>query len=282
MSRPEDKTLNTLRILSPRCACGNQGSIATPGGISVGGNIICQQELAAGSLISLGLAKFACDVSVGGIVFCPQLYSVNDEILQLKRCMVPGPINSAELATLGTVVEPWPIIYAQTICTDQINTNVMEVPILKVGENCQEQPTIYADGDQVNITANLNIVEPISNTILMKTNGYSVETYGPMYNQWNSFKCMKVDYMKGQVIYITASNIFLDIGEHTQIDLEYDADRVPDNTKVKFYFVKCQQLAKAKYNLTITRNGRNYSFASVNHVKKIKLIFVGDCVYLGS
>lgn len=99
MSRPEDKTLNTVRILSDKRASKNQGSIVTSGGIYVGNNIECEKELVAEDLVVKGLTKLAGDVSIGGRLYCPGIYNMSDENICFKR---------------GIMIEKFDIINPQT------------------------------------------------------------------------------------------------------------------------------------------------------------------------
>lgn len=284
MLRTEDKTLNSLRILSPKPAFENQGSIITQGGLYVAKNIL-SSDIVTRTFVSLGITKLVSDVSVGGIIFCPELYSVNEEVIKFKRNLIPGLLKNPsvvdEKASLGTISDPWNIIFAENIKTEQIESSrIAADQTLIAGKNQLEQPSISVRPGEINISDQLNIVDPQTNTVLMKTNGYSLESYGPIYQKWDSFKGIKIDYDPNKILYITASNILLEIGDYHELEMEYDADKVPNDTKVKFYFIKKNQLAKAKYNLKITRFGNTYLFASINRVKKIKLIFTNDYVYL--
>ena len=92
----------------------------------------------------------------------------------------------------------------------------------------------------------LNVSAPGVSRI-MKTSDNGFEVFAPLYQQWNSFRSINVNYNPNQVLYISTSNIFINICNENELELEYDGDRVPNDTKVKFYFVRGNQLAKAKY-----------------------------------
>lgn len=312
MSKPEDKTFNTLRTISDKRATKNNGSIVSNGGGYFGRNIRCEEEIIANELIIEDVAKIGGDISIGGICYCPDIYTVNEDVIKFKRNVVPGcvknPSKPNEKSNLGTVGDPWEIAHinkliSNEICINEFNTNqlnanqinssnintsnlcvteatIEHIPTLSVGTNECGQPSFYAGCDQVNISTDFNIVNPNSNEIMMLAADGVVEVFVPLFKQWDSFKPIIINYVRQQILVICASYIFINTGSETDLFIDCNADTVPCNTIVKIYFVGANQLSKAKYELVINKHGKKYIFKSVHPVKKIKLIFMENHIYL--
>lgn len=290
----EDKTFHTIRIVSEKNACENQGSVVTHGGIYVRKNILCDDEVRTNELVVHGLTKLADDVSIGGILYCPELFYIDDVVLKIRRNLVPGKIQCCtkenEKASLGTIGEPWDEIHAKNIYSDQINTecilsNQLQTLELTAGKNECGGLGISIKPGEINIMDNLNIVNPQSNTVMINISNDCAESFIPINFKWNSFIPTEINYDCSQIYYITSSNIFINIADDCEnmICLEFDACKVPNNTKVKIYFTSngCQ-LIKVQYRITIIGKCKKYIFGSKNPTKKMKLIFVNENIYLAS
>lgn len=278
MSKPEDKTLNSLRIISEKRASKNHGSIVTQGGLHVGENINCEKDIVTNELVVKGLTKLAGDVSIGGTIYCPGLYNFDSDVFRFKRNVVP----ECGLNTLGTCNEPWGIIFSKCIKTE--NTETVN---LCAGINSSGIPSLLVGSGQINISDELNIINPITNVIMLKScsngsngsNG-SIEAYCPIYNQWNSCRAIELPYHPNEILHINTSTILLNICNEVCLELFYNTDLVPDSTKVKIYFIKQNQLCAAQYRLVLIRFDKKYIFTSVAPIKNIKLFFLGHTVYL--
>jgi hypothetical protein len=279
MSKPEDKTLNTIRMLSDKKASKNQGSIVTAGGIYIGKNIECAEQIVTEDLVVKGLTKLAGDLSIGGTIYCPDLYNVDDDICRFKRNLVPAkpkiPISTCDKSTLGTHKEPWDILFAKCTKTTNIETSTITAGINKFGN-----PSFQILPNEINISDNLNIINPETNVVMLKSCDGVLEAYTPIYQQWDSVHVIELGYNPKEILYINASTIILNIGNMNELFLCYDADLVPNSTKVKIYFVKQNQLSKAYYKLILTRFNKKYVFTSIIPTKKIKMLFMENCVYL--
>ncbi|XWV26614.1 putative orfan [Tupanvirus soda lake] len=279
MSKPEDKSLNTLRVLSDKKASKKQGSIVTNGGIHVDKNIVCEEEIVTEDLIVKGLSKFAGDVSIGGRFYCPDLFSFDEDTFRFRRNLVPtipkNPISDCDISSLGTYKEPWSTAYIKCIKAENIDASTM-----CVGVNCAGNPSFQILPEQININNELNIVNPETNVIMLKTCNGAIESYAPIYNQWDSFRTIEIAYNPQEILHITTSTILLNINNESELFLCYDADLVPPSTKVKIYFIKQNQSTKSRYKLILTRFNKKYVFTSTVPVKRIKLIVMENSIYL--
>lgn len=297
MSKPEDKTFNTIRTISKKNATKNNGSIVSSGGLYVKKNIECEKEIVAKKLIIKELSKFACNVVIGGILYCPNLYTIDDDTIKFKRNIVPHkhiyPIKVDEKSSLGTLKEPWEEVYTQNIyaqniyaqnisveCLKAKELEVCFIPKLAVGKNKCDNPIFNIDIDEININGNLNIVNPETNVIMMSSCNNSFETFVPNYSKWNSFQCTKIMYEPKNVYYINSSNIFIDTNKSKNLEIEFDTSKVPNNTKVKFYFINEDRLIKVLYKLIMIKNRKTFIFTSKISVKKVKVIFIDENIYL--
>lgn len=272
MSKLEDKTLNSLRLLSEKRASKNQGSISTLGGVYVAKNIKCDEEIITGGLIVDGVTKLTGDVSIGGTIYCPNLYSIGDDTFNFKRNLVP---ESQDDISLGTRHKPWNMIYAKCIKSENIESSLQ-----CSGTNTYGNTSFEILSDQININNNLNIINPETNIIMIKSCNGAFEIFVPIYKQWNSFQIIQLIYNPNEILHITTSHILLHIENLTELCLIYDGDLIPDSTKVKIYFINKNHSSKANYKLTLTRFNKKYIFTSIRPVNKIKFITMKDSVYL--
>jgi hypothetical protein len=279
MSKPEDKTLNSIRVLSNKKASKNLGSIVTHGGVYVDKNIECAEEIITEELVVKGLTKLAGDVSIGGTIYCPDLYTIDDNTFRFKRNLVPdrpkNPLSECDKSSLGTYREPWDIAYAQCI-----KAGNAEIGSFYAGINTYGNPSFSIRPSQINICDQLNIINPCNNMVMMKTCDGIIEAYAPIYSQWDSFRAIELPYNPEEILYISASTILLDIRNESNLCLTYDAKMVPPNTKIKIYFIKQKQSIKANYKLNLFRANKKYIFTSCIPSKKIKLMFMEEYVYL--
>lgn len=279
MAKPEDKTFNSIRLLSERRSSKNQGSIVTPGGIYIGKNIDCGEEIVTNELVIKKSAKIVGDISIGGKIFCQNLFVPINGIYRFEGDIVPALSTNSTKSTehcLGTIKEPWDMVYAKHIKTDK-----MDLTMMSIGPNCYGNPSFHVQNGQININDDLNIINPKTNVMMMKTYDGSIEAYVPIYNQWNSVRAVKLSYNPDETLHISSSNILLEIENISNpLTLSYDTNMIPDSTKVKIYFIHKNQLAKMNYKLVLIRFNKKYVFTSVIPVKKIKLFFLEDCVYL--
>jgi hypothetical protein len=167
-------------------------------------------------------------------------------------------------------------LQSDTINTNHLTTKKLTVTELDIPQICLEKLNI---GKPEPIDT-ICITNPESNEIVFKVDYTQIDANIPIYSKWISFQSMTIEYDPAAVIYLVASNIFLLIGENTELDLEYDASKVPDNTKIRFYFINKCQTVRAKYKLKLTYHGKIYLFSSLNKVKKIKLVFHNKNIYL--
>jgi hypothetical protein len=279
MSKPEDKTLNTIRILSDKKASKNQGSIVTKGGVFVEKNIECADQIVTEDLVVKGLTKLAGDLSIGGTLYCPDLYNVDDDTFRFKRNLVPAkpkiPMSDCDKSTLGTYKEPWDTLFTKCAKTITIETTTMCAGINKFGN-----PSFQILPNEVNVSDELNIINPETNVVMLKTCQGILEAYAPLYQQWESVRVIELIYNPNEILYINASTIILNISNINELFLCYDADLVPNSTIVKIYFVRQNQSVRSYYKLIITRFNKKYVFTSTRSTKKIKLLFMENCVYL--
>lgn len=272
MSKAEDRTLNSIRIISDKTASEKQGSIVTNGGICAEKNILCG-EIVTGDLVVKGLTKLAGDVSIGGTIYCPGVYSIDGTAFRLGRNLIPGErvTGSTECGgSLGTYSDPWDLVYAGCVNTDGINA----------GHNINSLCSFQVRDNQTIINSNLDIVNPITNTVSLKTCNGIVEAYAPIYQQWDSHRFMCIPYRPGEILYLTVSNILLDTNGCDVLELCYDANGVPDSTKLRIYFMIGNRCCRINYKLELIRYNKKYVFTSTIPTKKIKFIFIEDCVYL--
>ena len=208
----EDKTLNSLRILSQKKASINQGSIVTQGGIYVKGNIECEDKLVVDTLIVRGTTKLAGDVSIGGEIIYPQMNNWEN-----------GDCN----CTL-------PSINTHSISTKCINT-----------------PSIHIEPGQINVHDNINIIDPKTGVIMARSFEGRVENYIPIYSQWMNIRSVQIIYDPEIILKITTSFIFIIVPHPCCLNLVYDACLVPDNTMITTYFINNNRRIKLPYNLNI-------------------------------
>lgn len=302
MYKAEDKTFNTIRTLSDRRAINNQGSITSTGGMYIGKNIICKEDILANLLIIENLAKFAGDISVGGNIYCPNLFTFDNENIYFhKKIHLPNdtstyyPNNNNEPSlnnsnnthrSIGTKEKPLPIIYC-----DCLKTNNLDITKLSIATNVSNNPSLVVEDNNININDNLNIINPTNNTVMVRSYDGKLETFVPIYNQWNSFSAIEIDYNPDDILHINASHIILNIKPEIKeikdndikgVILNYDGNLIPDSTKVKIYFIQNQKSSKFNYKLTLYRSNKRFIFTSKQAVKKIKLIFLGENVYLAN
>ncbi len=274
MSRAEDKTFNTIRALSDKRAGKNQGSIITNGGLSVAKNIQCDE-----GLVVKGQTKLAGDVSIGGRLLCPSLYSVDEEMYRFKRNLVPAlPCNSGlecDKLSLGTYREPWDLGFIKCIKSENIETST-----IYAGMNQSGNPSFQVQPSEININNQLNIINPDTNIVILKTCGDAIEAFVPVYNQWNSVRAIELIYNPNEILHLTTSTILLNIDCANDLWLYFNADLVPVGTKVKTYFIRKKLATKVNYKLEVHRMNKKYIFTSIIPSKKISLFFLDNCVYL--
>lgn len=259
MARVEDKTLNTLRVISERRASPNYGSIVTNGGISIAKNIDCNEDIIATNLIIRDNTKIAGDTCIGGTLYCPDVYTIDEDTIRFHRNLVPGlsknPLIEAERTSLGTIREPWDHVYANT---------------LYVGKNAYGTAVMNVINNQINLNEPVNFVDSTTNIINIAVDDKSCKSFIPIHQKWRTFQSMTVDECDG-VICITTSNVIV-ATHHDTITLNCDASLVPDNVKVVFYFLN----HPVTYQLYITRHATTFKFESITPVYKVKLI-VTEC-----
>lgn len=279
MSKIEGKSINSLKLLSDKQGSKDQGSIVTQGGIFIDKNIECGKEIITNDLIVKGLTKLTGDVSIDGTLFCSDLFTVDDDTLRFNRNLVPAipevPLSDCDKSSLGTYMEPWDIVYARCVKTGNV-----ELGSLCAGINDHSNPSLQIQPGQVNINDQLNIINPCTNIVMMKTCDGIIESYAPIYSQWDSFRAIELSYKPEEILYISTSNILLNIGDENNLHLTYNGNMVPNSTKVKIYFIKMKQSARANYKLVLIRSNKKYIFTSRISTKKIKLFFMEECVYL--
>lgn len=295
MSGPEDKTFQSIRLMSEKDASRNQGSLVTNGGIYSRKNIECECDIVAEKIIAKDNVKIAGNVSVGGTLYCPDLFTVNDDTIGFKRNLIPArpkhPICNDDLSSLGTCRDPWNTIYAKNINTENINieninTENIRATSISIASNCSNIPSFEVNSGCVNINENFNIVNPQNNTVMMKTSSQSIETFVPNYMQWESVFPIQIPYQPNILLEITTSLIFInislcdDISVCDRIVFCLDGNGVPLNTRVKIYFIRKNQSCKIEYKISLVACGKKYIFTSRIPSKKISLFFMDECVYL--
>lgn len=272
MSGLEDKTFNTIKVLGEKDASCDQGSIATHGGIYAKKNIMCDETVVTDCLVVKDMAKIAGDLIIGGRLCCPELYEFNDHAISYKHSLIPVRSGSA---MLGTHHCPWKEIHADILHTDNIHSSS-----LCIGNNVCGTPTLLIHDGHVYVNGNFTVVDPETNKVMLKNNNGTVEAYTSIYQQWFSFQPIELCYHPDMILHITSSVIMLDIGDNQQLDLCYDANLVPVNTKIKVYFIHQKQSAWSKYHLVLMRNGKKTIFTSNHPSKKISLFCLEKNIYL--
>ena len=279
MSRLEDKTLNSIRLLSDKTAAKNCGSIVSNGGAYIAKNIDCDGCIISNELVTKSSAKIAGNLSVGNVLYCPDLYGIDDDTIRFRRCLVPGepknPISNFDITTLGTKREPWSVIYV-----DCVKTGPLAVPELTVGINYMGMPSLNIIPGQINIGDYLNIIDPLTNTLIAQSGPNCINANAPIYQRWDAFNgtkiVYKIDQTIDQTIKLESSVIFLDIGSCLKLTLCCDTTCVPNNSWARIYFLSNGQSVRAKYNIKFLWGGRECCFICDKLVKKIKLVFL-DC-----
>jgi hypothetical protein len=276
MSKPEDRTFNTIRILSEKEASKNQGSIVTTGGLFVNKNIECCDKIIASELVVRGLTKIAGDISIGGRIYCPGLYSVDDEMFRFKKNLVPAvPLLDCDKIGLGTYREPWEQAFIKCIKTVDIESSTICVGMNQIGN-----PSFQISSEETNINNRLNIINPDTNTVMLTSSNNAIETFVPIYCQWNSFRAIELTYNPNNMLHLSTSIVLLNTDGMSDLSLYFDANMVPPSTKIKVYFIKHKLGTKANYKLEILRFKKKYIFTSTVPTKKISLFFMENCVYL--
>lgn len=243
MVKLEDKTLGSIRILNEKIASNKQGSIVTAGGVFVGKNLMCIDEVVATDLIIKQNAKIANDVSIGGIMYCPELYSVDTECIKFKRNII-----GIKSISVGTVTEPIEHITATNITCD-------------------------------NMTVQNNFNLAGSDILLMRSDGLQLETLVPNYFLWKSFKSATINYCEQSQINIDVSNIFINVGELKFVKINCDGSEIPDNTKVTIYLINDKKITKCKIEIKIIVDDKIYC-ADRSKISKIKIIKMCDDIYV--
>ena len=261
MLRLEDKTLNSIRVVSNKEAIKNGGSIVSNGGAYIAKNIECDGRIVSNEAIIRGSVKIADSLSVGNMIYCPDLYGIDNDTIRFRRCLVPGrpknPISKTDLSTLGTKLEPWETIYARCIETESLTI----VP------------------GQIDIKDNLNIIHPQTNDIMARIQPGYVESNVPIYQRWTTLDCDKITYVDNMPIEIISSTIFLEIGSVADINLYLDAKNVPDSIWIKIYFFNQGKNTVANYNIKINWCDKDFAFGSDTSSSRIKLAFVDNIIY---
>lgn len=279
MSGSESKTFHSVRIISEKDATKNQGSLVTNGGIYVKKNIDCDGDIIVNKIISKESAKIAGNISIGGTLYCPDIYTINDDTIGFKRNLIPSkpkhPISENDMSTLGTCKEPWEMVYAHNIRADHI-----DVSRISAATNCSGISSLEINSGCININENLNIVNPENNTIMIKSSEGFMETYVPNYIQWESFFGTQITYQPNLSLQITTSMIFVNTDVYNDIALLLNGGHVPSNTKVKIHFLKKNQSCKIQYKISLITCNKKYIFTSKTPAKKISLFFMDDFVYL--
>lgn len=279
MSKIEAKTFQSIRLVSDKDASKNQGSVVTNGGIYANKNIECEQNIIADKLIIKNIAKIAGDTSIGGKLLCPDLYTINDDVIAFRRNLIPAkpkyPTSDDDKTTIGTHKEPWGMSYIENI-----NANHIETSTINIGTNSIGLPSFEMQTGNININENFNIINPDTNVIMMKSSNGTLETYVPNYIQWNSFCGIQITYQPNILLQITASHIFININLHSEILLTLDGNDVPPSTKIKIFFLEKNQSRGIQYKISLLRYDKKYVFTSKVSAKKLKLFFMDECVYL--
>lgn len=273
MSGPEDKTLNTIKVLSDKNASCDQGSITTNGGIYAKKNVMCEETVATNCLVVSDMAKIAGDLVIGGRLCCQGIYDIDDHTVSYKRSL--NPARTIKNLTLGAPNCPWKEIYSECLRSDHVESSS-----LSAGTNTNGISTLLVQNGHAYINGNFAFVNPETNNIMLKDNNGTIETYTPIYQQWSSFQPLELCYQPNTTLHITSSVIMMNIGENQQLELCYDANLVPINTKVKVYFVHQKQSAWAKYCLVLFKNNKKFLFTSDHPSKKISLFFLEKNIYL--
>lgn len=271
MSGNKDKTFNTVRILSNKGVDNKQGSVVTNGGVYVGGEIMCGQNIYCKGLLVNGTCKIANDLSVGGNIYCPNVYSVYGDNIKFRKKIIPDRDACSKInpLTIGSYKQPWETVFSEKIKSSEIDTMCITTP------SFQTTPT------KTNVVSEFNIINPKTNCIYFKASGSYIESYCPIYQQWNSYRILEINYTPTNILHLTTSVVFLDITNANGSDLSlfYDANLVPDCTKIKTYFFSNKISTCANYKLTVTRFNKKYVYTSKVKVKCIKLYFSKDCTY---
>lgn len=228
MSRFDDQTFNTVRVLSDKDAGKSSGAIVVSGGMYVG------KKLIVGEFATETIAKFGKDVSIGGKLYVPELYSLADDSIELKKNLLPKKSE-----TIGSDSQPWCEIYTTDLCADNIDTS----------------------------TININNG---SNASISYTNmgGYELV---PILRKWNNIMVQEIYAEKSDIHIISASTIFIDYRIETKIEIKLNANNVPDKTIISIYFINNGISKKIRTTLHIEYNNCKYCYDFAE--KKVKFFF---------
>lgn len=95
---------------------------------------------------------------------------------------------------------------------------------------------------------------------------------------WQIYSFQKVNYKEDQTLNIWSPEILLDVGHYKNIDLRLNGSNIPNNTKVKIYFIgQGNKASHVEYKISLSHGGKQYTF-KCQRSKKLKLIF-SDSVY---
>lgn len=269
MSKPEDKTFNSLRIICDKKASMNQGSICTNGGLYVGKNIQAQEIVTDDIVIKKNL-KIANSVSIGGNLLCPSFFITDQDTIKFKKNLVPVISNNVINVCLGTFEEPWEKCYVNDIKSCNIDSKN-----LLIGNS------ILCVNDAVNICGETNLIDPCTNTVSFKYCQNKLNAYSPIYTTWKSFFVTNFCYKPDEILCINSSTIFMETEGCDFLKLQFNCDLVPINTKIKIYFVMNNESIKIQYDLNLMYKSKEFIFKSKKRAKTIKFFcIIGNIILL--
>lgn len=267
MAKPEDRTVNTLRTISNKSAGDHQGSIVSHGGIYADENIICNGTIISKNMAIDETCKIGKDLSIGGTIYCPSMYTVIGDAIKYFKSIIPDRNKKSDPPMIGSYTDPWAIIYSEKIKTSVIESTEINTPLIQSNMN------------STNIISDFNIVDPLTNCIYFKASDSKINTYCPLYQQWESIQPLNIIYDPSNILHLTTSTVFLETDNHVNLSLSYNIDIVPDNTIVTTYFVKNKISVKVNYTLEVYRCNKKCVYVSKKSMKCVKLYYVNESVY---
>lgn len=245
------------------------GSANVAGSINIG----CGATI-AGSTNICGSATIGGNVSVEGLIRCPELFSVEGNNVCAHKNVVPGLTTVGVRASMGTFENPWNNVFAENIVNKNIDTINVSAGVNQLGIPC-----LSVCNESVNLNQNFNIVNPKTNIISLCCTDEQIDVYAPIYFQWESFHAVNIKYKPDTILKITTSNIFVNITTYDKINLILDANDVPNNTKIKIYFMQKNIMKYINYVITFKRNNYAKEYESLVPHNKIIVILNNDKFY---
>lgn len=249
-----NQVLTSLKVMVDKPPALNDGALIVKGGIYTGRGILSDDKITTKSLTVTESAKIVKNITIDGSLY------------------LAGDIRSEPGASVhvGTSANP----------VAEVETQQIDARRAVLGRNSQGGPGLFVEPNKLIINDNLELANPETNTVMLRSNNGVLEAYTPIYQQWNAPQIMYMHYKPGEVLSITTSKIMLDITGYAELSLNYNASMVPDGCLVKIWFMNLNCLMKVHYKLTVEWLGSQFIFTTSIPMLKAKLLFLNGSVYL--